>query len=840
MVDRGINERAEQIFESRAEEIASRTVKRLHDHEQVLLGGNALFHVKGDGVTRSDWRHYVSALKLGENHPGILGIGYTAWLAPAEKEAHIREIRAEGFPEYVIRPEGNRPAYTSILWLEPFNWRNQRAFGYDMYTEPVRREAMAEARDTGTTTIAAKVVLVQETSHNQQSGMLMYVPSYRQGMPTDTVQARRAALRGFVYSPIRMEDFVLNTLTELPSDIDFTIHAGNVRSDENLMFSSRLVDNRSLPEGYRQAFSSVKTVDAYGVNWHFTFSTLPPFDKNLDQSRSLLVLLTGIFASFLLGALVYFQARSRRQALAMADERWQSASKIHETMERLKLAAEVAGIGIWTWNFSDDRIEWDTRLYDWYAIPESLRSSGPTMDFWRSRVHPEDIEQAESTLLQARRSYTPWEGKFRIVLPTGRIRVVHGASIIERDRAGKPVRMIGINHDVTAQREMESSLRLAKEAAEEANRAKSEFLANMSHEIRTPMTVFLAALEHLQEMDENPERRQLLEMAEISANRLRSLIEDILDFSRIEARRVDLHEEPILLRSCVGDAVSLLSLPAAEKELELEMSIAPDLPDIVTADQDRLSQVLVNLVGNAVKFTDRGAVKIYVANNNGNLDFAVSDTGPGIPDEKLKLLFQSFSQVDTSRTRRHGGTGLGLAISRGLVELMGGTIRVASLPGQGSTFSFTLPLKVPTSAALPAAAETYAPEQPSEGAGARVLLAEDEPSVREMVRKIVLRRGYRVDMAANGEEAIAKWRQGKYDLILMDMQMPKIDGVEASRTIRRLEKEDGRKPTCIIALTAHARREIKEECLAAGMDIFLTKPVNSSALYAAMEQCLSA
>ncbi len=381
-------------------------------------------------------------------------------------------------------------------------------------------------------------------------------------------------------------------------------------------------------------------------------------------------------------------------------------------------------------------------------------------------------------------------------------------------------------------------MRLAKDAAEEASRAKSEFLANMSHEIRTPMTVFLTALEYLQELDKDPERRQLLDMADKSAHRLRSLIEDILDFSKIEARRIDLHEEPAPLRACVEDAVALLGLPAGEKGLELEVSIAPDVPAIVLVDQDRLSQVVVNLVGNAVKFTEHGKVKVSVEASPRNLLFAVSDTGPGIPGEKQNLLFESFSQIDSSRTRRHGGTGLGLAISKGLVELMGGAIRVDSRAGHGSTFSFTLPLKTPA-APLGAPAEEVRPVIHLPERDVRVLLAEDEPEVREMIRMAVARRGYSIEAVENGEQAIARWREANFDLILMDVQMPKVDGVGAAREIRRLEKESGKGPICIIALTAHARREVEEECIAAGMDTFLAKPVNTRALYAAMEECLT-
>ncbi|MCM2264437.1 MAG: CHASE domain-containing protein [Desulfuromonadales bacterium] len=956
IVDRGISENAETVFEEEAEEISSRIVNRMHDHEQVLFGANALFDVKGDTVTRSDWRHYVSALKLGENHPGVLGAGYSVWLTPAQKEANLREIRAEGFPEYFIRPAGERPVYTSIIWLEPFNWRNQRAFGYDMYSEPVRRAALDKARDTGMTTIAARIFLVQETDTDKQCGMLMYVPSYRQAMPTDTLEQRRAALRGFVYSPIRMNDFVISTLNKLPSDIDFQIHVGKTPSDDNLMFSSSLVEKRTLPEGYRPTFSAVKVIEAFGTSWQFNFSTLPVFDKELNQSKSLATLLTGILSSILLSGLAFFQARARRQALTIADqmaqqlaaqqklalhieqtplaviewdarlrvtawnhaaekifgysaeeaigahasffmpesggdvvaraqsellqnkgvwnstnrnvtkdgriiecdwynttlvdhsgtvigvaslaqditERLRAEAQVRETMERLKLATEAAEIGIWSWNFSDDKLEWDERLCEWYEIPEAARQSGLYFEFWRSRVHPEDVERSVATLAEARSNGTPWEGEFRIVLPNGRIRHIRSAAVIEPDRKGKPLRMIGINYDITRQRELEESLRTAKQVAEEASRAKSDFLATMSHEIRTPMAVFMSAIEQLQYLDKIPAHRQLLELADQASNRLYALVNDILDFSKIEARRVDIDEDWFSLRSCLQETVAMMNAKAQEKGLRLQLEISSVVSECVVGDQHRLEQVLINLIGNAIKFTDAGEVKVAVQCHDGTLEFTVSDTGIGIPADKLAKIFETFSQVDGSSTRRYGGTGLGLAISRGLVELMGGRIGVQSRLGQGSTFTFTLPVKC---GPMQAAAGTGENGQPPAMVAdeAHILLAEDNPMIRDVIQVILSRRSWQATTAETGREAVRKWQAGNFDLILMDLQMPDMDGLEATREIRRLEVGKERR-VGIIGLTAHANPVVQRQCLEAGMNEILIKPFETASLFGAIER----
>jgi PAS domain S-box-containing protein len=390
--------------------------------------------------------------------------------------------------------------------------------------------------------------------------------------------------------------------------------------------------------------------------------------------------------------------------------------------------------------------------------------------------------------------------------------------------------------DISERKRAEEEAHAAKAAAEAASRAKSEFLANMSHEIRTPMTVFMAAIEHLLQIDRSPERRHLLGMAEQSAQRLRSLIDDILDLSRIEAHKVVIEEQPFDLREIVSAAVDLFILPARKKNLRLETDIDPDTPEMVAGDPEKIGQVLINLIGNAVKFTHQGEVRVCVQPRGEFLEFAVADTGIGIPEEKHHLLFQNFSQVDSSFTRQFGGTGLGLAISKGLVKLMGGEISVQSRAAEGSVFTFTLPLRRVEKASA-SLAEVPAEDIGKENAAARILLAEDEPMIREMITLMLAKRGLHPDTAESGRQAVEKWQNGDFDLIFMDLQMPEMSGMEATRAIRERERE-GIKRTCIIGLTAHASREIKEQCLDSGMDQVLTKPVKSKDLLAAVDACL--
>jgi PAS domain S-box-containing protein len=526
-------------------------------------------------------------------------------------------------------------------------------------------------------------------------------------------------------------------------------------------------------------------------------------------------------------------------------ERMQAENRIREAMERLKLATEAAEIGIWSWDFSDDTLEWDERLGAWYEVPAATRRNGLCYDFWRSRVHPDDIEPVESSLMEARRRSTPWEDQFRIVLPDGHIRHLRAAAVVVHDQDGKPLRMIGVNLDVTRQRALEESLRSAKQAAEvaqlaaeDANRAKSEFLANMSHEIRTPMTVFMSAVEQLQQLDTVPEHQQLLGLADRASQRLHNLVNEILDFSRIEARRIELMESWFNPRTCLQEIMTLMTAKAREKGLRLELAISPTIPESLLGDQQRLGQVLLNLIGNAVKFSDEGVVKLAVQLHDGSLEFSVSDTGIGIPADKLEHIFETFSQVDSSATRRYGGTGLGLAISKGLVELMGGRISVRSRLGKGSVFTFTYPVNSLGYAEADRVAEDVGQPLHIAAPEARILLVEDNPMVQAVVLMALARRPWQTITAETGREAVAAWQAGHLDLIIMDLQMPDMDGLEATRQIRGLEADRERR-TSILGMTAHANRAVQAKCLEAGMNEVLIKPFEIAGLYAAIERCLA-
>jgi len=390
-----------------------------------------------------------------------------------------------------------------------------------------------------------------------------------------------------------------------------------------------------------------------------------------------------------------------------------------------------------------------------------------------------------------------------------------------------------LEQQITECSRVNGELLFAIDKAEEASRLKGEFLANMSHEIRTPMNGILGFTQLCLSTELSEDQRDYLDTVERSAESLMQLLNDILDVSKIEAGKMELDRAPFSMRDCVESSTRTMFAAAQQKGLELTWHVDPQIPDNLVGDDSRIRQVLLNLIGNAIKFTDRGSVRVHVAmqpapDSSLVAHFAVRDTGPGIPEDKRKIIFEPFRQADGSTTRRFGGTGLGLAISSGLVDIMGGRIWVESELRRGSTFHFTAPFTlgasvIPQRIATPANAIECAP--------LTILLAEDNAVSQRLVTALLRERGHAVTLAGNGAEVLDLVEQRAFDLILMDIQMPEMDGLQATAEIRLREGQRG-KHIPIVAMTAHAMAGDRERCLDAGMDGYIAKPINPGELMA--------
>ena len=470
----------------------------------------------------------------------------------------------------------------------------------------------------------------------------------------------------------------------------------------------------------------------------------------------------------------------------------------------------------------------------------SLESVYQSPMAWAEAIHPDDREQAG---LRAARQLQGElvTSEFRILTPDGEEKWIRSRTSPICDQAGKLTRIVGIAEEVTERKHHEMELIRAREEADAANVAKSRFLANMSHEIRTPMNGVIGMNELLLETDLTPEQRRYVEVAQTSGRALLVLIDDILDLSKIEAGKITLENRQLDLSRVVRDVVQLQRAQAEAKGLKLEVRVSADIPQLLCGDGHRLRQVLTNLIGNAIKFTQRGGVTLDVEVDSlrgptTKVLFKVTDTGIGLRSDQIKTLFSPFVQADVSTTRRYGGSGLGLAISKQLVEMMGGNIGVDSREGLGSTFWFTAAFGQAVPAGLPAAGaglddsacapagQAPAGQAPAGrrkiGHGERILVAEDNSTNREVILAQLKMMGFKGEAVLNGAQAVDAVQRNAYSLVLMDCSMPVMDGFEATRLIR----ESNQPQIPIIALTASAMSSDRDRCLQVGMDDYLSKP----------------
>lgn len=1154
---------AKREFLFACNEIRGKVNERLKAHEQILLGGAALFDAS-DQVTREEWRTFTQRLDVESNFPGIQGIGFALWIPPDRLEQHVQEIRGEGFPNYNVRPEGDRGAYSSIIYLEPFLGRNLRAFGYDMFSESVRRAAMERARDHNEAALSGKVFLVQETETDIQAGTLMYVPVYRKGMPLLTVEQRREAIFGWVYSPYRMTDLMRGILGGWDSQEGFRIrlqvYDGTLLSPDRILYDSQTPKEENMEPAPK--FTQEVQVNFNGCPWTLRFTETGGQASVAGYAKVWLTLAGGTIIGMLLFGLTLSLLNNRFNALQMATRLTAELRDSNKLLNTLTIAqnryfldpnprelfeellnslleltqgeygfiAEIMkdqenqpylktfAVTNIAWNdttrafyekYSNEGLEFhnlNTLFGSVITTEKPVISNDPKNDprsgglpeghpalnsFLGLPFHAADVfvgmigianrpggfdqslvdflepflatsagiiqaykndrrrKNAEEELVRSEQrirsivenvidaiitinsrgivqtfnpaaerifGYTaneiigenvnsivpePYKNShdeyIQRYLATGENEIIGKTREISGERKdktifplelsvsqmklGKETAFIGILRDISERKLIESQLVNAREEAENANRAKSDFLAVMSHEIRTPMNGILGMTHVVLDSELTQEQREHLNLVNYSAESLLSLINDILDFSKIEAGKLDLDYIDFRIRDRLDEIVKSLTIRTHEKNVSLIYKITDEVPEVVSGDLGRIRQIIVNLVGNSIKFTEAGEISVTVGvisqtPDEVELQFDISDTGIGISQENQKMIFNPFTQADSSTTRRFGGTGLGLAITRQLIEMMNGKIWVESELGKGSVFHFTCRLGVkhglsqidgkkdllivrgikilviddnevnrkilkktleksgmkplmadsareametlnsyrinqdtipialidvmmpeidgfkltemirtdPNHSKLkiiimssvnpvdacekcaefgveaylckplnyrdllhtiavtlssPDSENNYSTRPVEEKERTplkplKILLVEDNPVNQKLAILILKKKGHSVVVANNGLDALEKHKSEAFDLILMDIQMPEMDGLQATRLIREAEQETGNRIP-IIAMTAHAFKKDEEACLEAGMDAYVSKPISKSVLFETMQ-----
>jgi PAS domain S-box-containing protein len=1093
--------RSREHFDQLTDRLGREMERRANQIVYGLKGARGVY-AASQSVERDEFRRYVASRNLPLEFPGTLGIGFIQRVQRNDLDRFVATERADNAPDFTIRTDGDAPDLYVIKFIDPLA-PNRAAWGFDIGSETVRREAAERAVSTGEPSITGRLSLLQD--NRNRTGFLYLVPVYRNGTSPSTPPERFAALDGLVYAPMFLDGIFADVMSFTENLIDVEVFDGTQPTREHLLLDAdnQLVGatDSGLATPYDgRLFNRTVQITVGGRPWTLVITTTPRFEAAVERNIPVMVGIAGVVITLLIAGLLLALGMSRARALALAREMTTSLRTAEAEARRLAMVADHTSNAVVITDIHE-RIEWIntgfTRLNGYtfdevkgrrpgtflqgpLSDPDALRlmregvasrqgfevetvnyakdghsywvhiEVQPLYDkqgsfsgfmaiesdiserkaaelklqaneqrlvaltanapgvFFQFEVSPGDTraftflsagflnlfgiepgpilsqpgllyarvddahrERVYTSLEKAVVSGTPWTDTFPIRRPDGELRWIDARSSPFRHPDGTKI-WFGILADVT-------ELQLARHAAEQANIAKSQFLATMSHEIRTPMNGVIGMTSVLLDTPLTRAQRQYTEIIRVSGENLLAIINDILDFSKIEAGHMQLENEPFSIHECIESTLDLFASRAARKGVELLYEIADGVPVLMRGDATRLRQILVNLVGNALKFTERGEIEVSVrvARNDTSdreIIFTVRDSGIGIPAQARDRIFRSFSQVDASTTRKYGGTGLGLAISKRLAELMKGRMWFESTPGVGSSFFLSLPSEwipvgirsyyavdqfqirgkhllvvddnehsrrilsalaekwgltctvvesgsacldllhagghfhvaildmqmpgmdgimlahairaLPESATLPLillssighdpeppdaalfSACLTKPAKPSQifneigralghdksvdipvlPAAAlangevhpeRILVAEDNPVNQKVAQHLLAHLGFRSDLVANGLEAIAAFERLPYDIVLMDVQMPELDGLEATRRIRKSDTTTA-SPPWIIALTANAMEGDADSCLEAGMDDYLSKPIKKEALDAALSRARKA
>lgn len=670
-VERVLRSDAQRQFINEINRAEQALLQRINIYTSLLEGAQGLL-AASESVERGEWHAYIESLGIAENYPGIQGIGYSVFVPASEKAAFEASVQAEGYPNFIISPPGQRQLYSAVKFIEPFSERNRQAFGFDMFQEAVRRTAMEQARDTGTPQISGRITLVQEVGTDIQPGFILYVPHYANGQPTTTLEEKRQNIVGYAYGPFRAGDFVQSVIgSDGLAAIGLQVVDGAVLGTEHTLYDDTL---NKISASSRSRFTDTRTIYVAGRPWTLLFSSSEDYGQtSYTRALPIISLAVGLVVSSLIALIFYTLLSSRQRAISYADR----------LTRDLIEAQRIGKFGNFTWHVPSNRVTWSNESFVMHGFLPTANHQPPPQAEYFSAIHPEDRAAAQRSMEAALSGEGEQSHKYRVIWPDGSIHAIRVTSKLTRNEAGQPEMLEGTYQDITKEQEVDQ--------------AKTEFVSLASHQLRTPLSAINWYSEMLLSGDSgklNQQQQELMQQVADSNRRMIDLVGSLLNVSRIDLGTFAVDPVPTDFKAVAESVLGELQAPIATKNLKVTTWYAPELP-LIPADPKLLRMVFQNLLSNAVKYTpEKGEIRLAVGPEPSGKEvrITVADTGFGIPLNAQEKIFTKLYRADNAREKDADGNGLGLYIVKSIVEQSQGKIWFESQENKGTTFFVHLPL----------------------------------------------------------------------------------------------------------------------------------------------------